>query len=131
MGETAKFALPLLQPAQAQKHVTVNEALVRLDGMTQLTLMSATEGTPPLGATDGDSYAVPPGAVTVTWSERTPRPAIAARWITPFVDPPIASSTRNAFSTDFAVIMSAGVSPLTPGLRPPVVDGSTALSTTA
>ncbi|MDJ0627291.1 MAG: DUF2793 domain-containing protein [Rhodobacter sp.] len=63
MSETAKFALPLLQPAQAQKHVTVNEALARLDGMTQLTLLSATEGTPPAGAADGDSYAVPPGAV--------------------------------------------------------------------
>ena len=28
---TARLGLPLLQPAQAQKHVTVNDALVRLD----------------------------------------------------------------------------------------------------
>ena len=29
-NETTRFQLPLLQPAQAQKHVTVNEALMRL-----------------------------------------------------------------------------------------------------
>lgn len=63
MSETAKFALPLLQPSQAQKHVTVNEALVRLDGMTQLTLLSVSQTTPPGGASEGDSYWVPAGAV--------------------------------------------------------------------
>ena len=33
---TARLGLPLLQPAQAQKHVTVNEALMRLDGLVNL-----------------------------------------------------------------------------------------------
>ena len=33
---TARLGLPLLQPAQAQKHVTVNDALVRLDGVDGL-----------------------------------------------------------------------------------------------
>ena len=31
MTDTSQLGLPLLEPAQAQKHVTVNEALVRLD----------------------------------------------------------------------------------------------------
>ena len=88
MSETAKFALPLLQPAQAQKHVTVNEALVRLDGMTQLTLLSATESTPPSSPAEGDSYAVPPGAVN-DWNGYAGEIAVFANggWV--FVTPSI------------------------------------------
>ena len=70
MSNTAKLGLPLVQSAQAQKHVTVNEALVLLDGLAQLTLKSATQTTPPGGATDGDCYAVPSGAVNA-WAGQT------------------------------------------------------------
>ncbi|MGJ8584897.1 MAG: DUF2793 domain-containing protein [Marinosulfonomonas sp.] len=63
MSNTAKLGLPLVQAAQAQKHVTVNEALVRLDGLAQLTLKSTSLTTPPGLATDGDCYGVPNGAV--------------------------------------------------------------------
>ena len=38
------------------------------------------------------------------------RPAIAVRWMTALVEPPSASSTRSAFSTDFALTMRSGVS---------------------
>ena len=40
MADTTNLTLPLLAASQAQKHVTVNEALTRLDGMVQLTLRS-------------------------------------------------------------------------------------------
>lgn len=63
MDETYQLGLPLLQPAQAQKHVTVNEALAKLDGLTQLTLASVGVITPPLAAEDGEAYGVPVGAV--------------------------------------------------------------------
>ena len=36
------------------------------------------------------------------------RPAIAVRWISALVEPPSASSTRSAFSTDSAVMISDG-----------------------
>jgi hypothetical protein len=49
-------------PAQAQKHVTVNEALARLDAVAQLRVVSSDEPTPPLQAADGESYLVPSGA---------------------------------------------------------------------
>jgi len=61
MAETTNLSLPLLAAAQAQKHVTVNEALVRLDGLSQLRLLSRTVTVPP-AATDGAAYAVPLGA---------------------------------------------------------------------
>lgn len=63
MTDTANLSLPLVQPAQAQKHVTVNEALARLDGLAQLTLVSVSETVPPVGAEDGTAFGVPPGAV--------------------------------------------------------------------
>ena len=44
--ETVNLALPYILSAQAQKHVTHNEALRRLDGLIQLVLQSET-ATPP------------------------------------------------------------------------------------
>lgn len=63
MPDTTRFSLPLLAPAQAQKHVTVNEALARLDALVQLALKSVTTTTPPLTPAEGDAYGVPAGAV--------------------------------------------------------------------
>lgn len=62
MDETPQLSLPLLQAAQAQKHVTVNEALIRLDGLAQLVLKSVDVSVPPGLAQPGDCYAVPAGA---------------------------------------------------------------------
>jgi len=86
MSETSQLRLPLLQPAQAQKHVTVNEALVRLDGLTHLTLGSVTLTTPPPGAEDGQAYGVPAGGVN-DWGGRTGEIAIFSNggWV--FVTP--------------------------------------------
>ena len=69
MTETPRLSLPLLQAAQAQKHITVNEALVRLDGLTQLVLQSVSTTVPPGVASDGDCYGVPLGA-SGNWAGR-------------------------------------------------------------
>jgi len=55
------LSLPILQPSQAQKHVTHNAALSILDALVQLTLISGAETTPPAAPTDGMRYAVPTG----------------------------------------------------------------------
>jgi hypothetical protein len=62
MARTAQLELPLVAPAQAQKHVTVNEALARLDAAAQLRVVSSALGTPPATAAEGASYLVPAGA---------------------------------------------------------------------
>ncbi len=67
MADTPTLGLPLLSPAQAQKHVTVNEALVRLDALAQLTLASRTESAPPASPSEGAAHAVGPGA-TDLWA---------------------------------------------------------------
>ena len=67
MSNTSSLGLPLVQPSQAQKHVTVNEAFVRLDALAQLTLASRSQATPPAAAAEGALYDVPTGASGV-WS---------------------------------------------------------------
>ena len=59
MARTAQLDLPLVMPAQAQKHVTVNEALARLDAVAQLRVVSSMLPGRLLGASDGASYLVP------------------------------------------------------------------------
>lgn len=82
MTETSQLGLPLLQPAQAQKHVTVNEAFARLDGLTQLQLQSVAVTVPPVDPVDGTSYAVPVGAVN-DWAGQDGKIAIASNggWV--------------------------------------------------
>lgn len=79
---TSNNGLPLLMPAQAQKHVTVNDALLRLDAMVDLVLQSLTRTTPPELAPDGMCWAVPAGAVN-GWQGKAGLIAIAANggWV--------------------------------------------------
>lgn len=62
-----RVSLPYLQPSQAQKHVTHNEALLRLDAVTQLTVQGFSETTPPGLPLAGDIYGVGAGA-TGSWA---------------------------------------------------------------
>jgi hypothetical protein len=64
---TTNLALPNILGAQAQKHVTHNEALRLLDGMVQLGVISRTLTTPPGSPVDGDRYIVASGA-TGLWA---------------------------------------------------------------
>lgn len=77
MARTANLQLPLVQPSQAQKHVTVNEAFGIVDGLAQLTLASLTVVTAPAAAVDGTAFAVPAGA-TGAWAGEAGKVAIAS-----------------------------------------------------
>lgn len=55
---SARLSLPFLLPAQAQKHVTHNEALLRLDQITQLTVIAFGATTPPAQANEGEIWAL-------------------------------------------------------------------------
>lgn len=58
MPETVHLRLPYLEAAQAQKHVTVNEALSRLDALACLSVLSRSSATPPASPAEGDRYIV-------------------------------------------------------------------------
>ena len=51
--DSPRLGLPFLMPAQAQKHVTHNEALERLDLLVQLTVEAFEANTPPTMPLDG------------------------------------------------------------------------------
>lgn len=57
---SARLSLPFLQPAQAQKHVTHNEALEALDLLVQLSVEGFNAATPPVAAQDGQVWALGP-----------------------------------------------------------------------
>ena len=52
------LSLPLLQASQAQKHITQNEALLILDGLVQLAVLSRSQDTPPTDPGDGARYVI-------------------------------------------------------------------------
>lgn len=58
MTSTANLGLALLQPSQAQKHVTVNEALGRLDALCQLVLEEIGAEIPPATPQEGAAHAL-------------------------------------------------------------------------
>jgi hypothetical protein len=64
---SSNFALPYLAAAQAQKHVTVNQTVSRLDALTQLSVISAVIAMQPGGPTDGSVYILPPGKTGAAW----------------------------------------------------------------
>lgn len=82
MSDTsAVHALPYIQPAQAQKHVTHNEALRVLDAIVQLSVQSAGD-TPPATPAVGDRHIVGTGA-TGAWAGQAGSIAVreAASWL--------------------------------------------------
>lgn len=55
---SSRLELPYLQPSQAQKHVTHNEALSRLDMVVQLSIAGFGTATPPASPLVGDVFAI-------------------------------------------------------------------------
>ena len=65
MSVTANLALPLIAAAQAQKHVTHNDALLAIDALLGCAVKDKDLGVPPSSPADGDRYivaAAPSGA---------------------------------------------------------------------
>lgn len=69
MEHSPNLQLPYLAPAQAQKHVTHNEAIRMLDVVTQLGVVDRTSAVPPASPSDGARHIVSAGA-TGAWAGR-------------------------------------------------------------
>jgi hypothetical protein len=68
VSNTSNLLLPYLAAGQAQKHVTVNESLRRLDALVQLAVVSASASVQPASPADGAAYILPPGKSGAAWS---------------------------------------------------------------
>lgn len=86
MDNTQKFDLPLVQASQSQKHVTVNEAVTRLEAMSQLRLDALPSTVAPLSPEEGAVYPVA-SAATGDWVGQDGRLAIFANGGWEFVTP--------------------------------------------
>ena len=89
---TTHLLLPYILAAQAQKHVTHNDALRLLDAMVQLSVLDRNRTAPPLSPVDGDRHIVAPAATGVwagwdlnvafwvdgVWMRLVPRPGWTA-----------------------------------------------------
>ena len=93
--------LPYIQPAQAQKHVTHNEALRVLDTIVQLSVSSAVVVTPPASPNEGDRYLVPAGA-SGDWTDQAGSIAVFDTGVWGFLTP---QAGWQAFVRDVAVQM--------------------------
>ena len=67
MDFSAKLTLPYILPNQAQKHVTLNESLRRLDALVQISVISMDETDPPTAPQEGDRF-VPAPPSTGLWA---------------------------------------------------------------
>ena len=70
MVDTPNLKLPYILAAQAQKHVTHNEAIRALDALVQLAVKDKDLATPPAMPADGDRYIIA-AAATGAWAGHT------------------------------------------------------------
>ena len=76
MSETTQnLGLPMVAAAQAQKHVTINEAFAALDGIVQLSVIDTDLPSPPGSPAEGDRYIVGASA-TGDWAGQEGRVAV-------------------------------------------------------
>ena len=68
---SARLALPYLAAGQMQKHVTLNEALTRLDALVQTAVVSRTTTVEPGAPVDGALWILPANATGADWSARS------------------------------------------------------------
>lgn len=71
MSNTPNLVLPYLAAGQAQKHVTLNESLRKLDAIIQLSVVSATTTAEPSSPSDGEVWMLPAGRTGDHWSSFT------------------------------------------------------------
>ena len=67
---TPRLSLPIVAAGQAQKHITVNEALGKLDGLVQLAVQSRTVAAQPGSPADGAIHILPTGATGASWFDK-------------------------------------------------------------
>jgi hypothetical protein len=73
--ESAKLRIPYIAAAQAQKHVTHNEAMTLLDTLVQLSVIDKDLSAPPGSPTEGDTYIVASSGTGawIGWDKRIAR----------------------------------------------------------
>ena len=83
MDQTGRLSLPFVLPSQEQKHVTLNEALRRIDMLVQTTAKSIAVAMQPDEPETGDTYLVPEGVsgTRLAWIASPRNRELCRRWL--------------------------------------------------
>lgn len=112
MSDTSpSLGLPLIQPAQAQKHVTHNEALQTLDAVVQLAVETMDMPDPPATVADGQRHIVP-AAATGAWAGQDGALAVQAGGGWQFIAPQAGWRAYARAENRFVLYDGAGWGPL-------------------
>ena len=106
MADTPNLVLPYLAANQSQKHVTVNEALRRLDALVQITVQSAALATPPVSPTEGQRWILP-ASPTGAWAGHAGQITVWQDGAWAFYAP-LDGWTAIDISTDMLLLYNAG-----------------------
>lgn len=130
MTATPILNLPYIAPGQAQKHITHNEALIRLDAIVQLTAADRTRTTPPASPAEGDRHIVATGP-TGAWAGQAGRIALFAEGAWAFIAP-LPGWRCFILAEGRELVFAAGTwAPLSPEINPaPMVGINTTADTT-
>lgn len=86
MDDTPRLSLPQIVSGQALKHITHNEALMRLDALVQASVEASTVTTPPTTPLEGEAWIVP-AAATGAWAGHSEEIAAFQAGTWTFYDP--------------------------------------------
>lgn len=86
MDSSSNLELPYILPAQAQKHVTHNEAIDQLDTLVHLAVQNQLLTEPPAEAEDGDRFIVADQA-SGEWAGKTDQVAVFQHGAWVFLSP--------------------------------------------
>lgn len=111
LERSSRLDLPYLLPAQAQKHVTHNEALQILDGIVQMSVLAFEALTPPGSPAEGAIYALG-AAPTGAWAGQGGKLAVfrTGGWL--FVTPKTGWLTHDAAADQFRLLRGGQWQPL-------------------
>jgi hypothetical protein len=112
MSDSPNLALPFLAAGQAQKHVTINEALCCLDAVVQLAVESRTLATPPASPGEGQRFIVA-GSGAGAWAGQSGRIASFEDGAWRFIVP---HDGWQAFVRDEGVVLTFFANTWLPGL---------------
>jgi len=88
MANTTNLGLPLMAAAQSQKHITHNDAILMLDALVQLSVISTSLTAPPGSPVDGDRYIIGSGA-TGAWAGKDLNVALSSSGAWVFLVPKV------------------------------------------
>jgi hypothetical protein len=108
MANTTKLALPIMEAAQSQKHVTHNDALLVLDQVVQISIKGLSINTPPGAPVDGDAY-VTGGAPTGAWATQTGKLATWQDGVWKFYTPKVGWIAYNQVDSKIYVVNTSFV----------------------